>query len=78
VDIAPLKAAEGPPHDIGDYYLLVDPDVWDGAFHDRLAQVADAVAQDAGARMPGQGRRPADPAEVDDAAWAQARALAGG
>ena len=78
VDIAPLKAAEGPPHDIGDYYLLVDPDVSDGAFHDRLAQVAAAVAQDADARMPGQGRRPADPAEVDDAYWAQARALAGG
>ena len=78
VDIAPLKAPEGPPHDIGDYYLLIDPDLSGGAFQERLAQVAAAVARDEGARMPGQRRVPADPADVDDAAWVRARALAGG
>ncbi|WP_397542362.1 Ldh family oxidoreductase [Roseovarius salis] len=76
-DIEPLKAPEGDPHDIGDYYLLMDPGVSEGAFHDRLARVAGAVARDEGARMPGQGRAPSNPAELDDAAWAQARDLAG-
>jgi len=78
LDVAPLKTAEGEPHDIGDYFLLIDPGVSGGAFGDRLAQVAAAVARDEGARMPGQGHLPADPAQVDEAAWAQARRLAGG
>jgi len=76
VDIGSLKAPEGSPHDIGDYYLLIDPDV-SGAFHDRQAQVADAVAMDEGARMPGQRRSAADPVDVDNELWALAGRLAG-
>jgi (2R)-3-sulfolactate dehydrogenase (NADP+) len=69
-DIAPLKAPEGAPHDIGDFYLLMDP-AMSGAFHDRLARVAEAIAQDEGARMPGSQRVPAETVEVEDALWAQ-------
>lgn len=76
-DIGPLKAVEGAPHDIGDYYLLIDPAL-SGAFHDRFSRVAGMVAQDEGARIPGAGRAAADPAELDPAAWAQAVALADG
>ncbi|MEQ8293111.1 MAG: Ldh family oxidoreductase [Roseovarius sp.] len=75
-DIAPLKAPEGEPHDIGDYYLLIDPGM-SGAFHDRFARIAGMVAMDEGARIPGAGRQGADPVEVDNAAWHQAKALAG-
>lgn len=74
--VRPLKAPEGPPHDLGQYYLLMDPDL-SGAFFDRLAQVEAGVALDPGARMPGQGRRGADPVELEEAVWAQARGLAG-
>lgn len=76
VDIGPLKAPEGPPHDIGDYYLLIDPGV-SGAFHDRLARLSDAVGRDEGARLPGQRRHEADPVDVDEETWAQAGMLAG-
>ncbi len=76
-DIEPLKAPEGAPHDIGDFYLLLDPGL-SGVFHERLARVAEAVAQDEGARIPGSARRRADPADVDDAAWALALGLADG
>ncbi|MCZ7675372.1 MAG: Ldh family oxidoreductase [Roseovarius sp.] len=76
-DIGPLKAVEGAPHDIGDYYLLIDPAL-SGAFHDRFSRVAGMVAQDEGARIPGAGRAAADPAELDPAAWAQAVRLADG
>jgi (2R)-3-sulfolactate dehydrogenase (NADP+) len=69
-DIAPLKAPEGAPHDIGDFYLLMDP-AMSGVFHDRLARVAEAIAQDEGARMPGSQRVPAETVEVEDALWAQ-------
>ena len=55
-DVKPLKAPEGPPHDLGQYYLLMDPGV-SGEFFERLQQVEGAVALDKGARMPGQGKR---------------------
>ena len=76
VDIEPLKAPQGAPHDIGEYYLLMDPGT-SGAFFERLAQVEGAVARDAGARMPGAARVPADPVAVDPAAWELAQRLAG-
>ena len=74
-DVKPLKAPDGPPHDLGQYYLLMDPDL-SGAFFDRLAQVAEAATIDAGARMPGQGKRTCDPVTVPDALWAQVCDLA--
>jgi len=75
-DIGPLKAPEGAPHDIGDYYLLIDPGT-SGVFHDRFARIAEAIAQDEGTRIPGQGKQPMDPVEVGDATWAQVLDLAG-
>ena len=75
-EVKPLKAPEGPPHDLGQFYLLMDPGVSD-AFFERLQQVAQGVAQDEGARMPGQGKRNQDPVELDQAVWDQALALAG-
>lgn len=75
-DVKPLKAPEGPPHDLGQYYLLMDPSV-SGDFRDRLNQVAAGVALDDGARMPGQSKREVDPVPLEDAVWAQLRALAG-
>ncbi len=75
-DVKPLKAPEGPPHDLGQYYLLIDPEV-SPAFYDRLAQVASGVACDEGARMPGQGKQAHDPVDLEDAVWAQVLALSG-
>ncbi len=75
-DSAALKAPEGAPHDLGQFYLLMDPTV-SGDFTDRLTQVANAVAQDEGARMPGQVKRHIDPVTLSDAEWAQLQTLAG-
>ena len=75
-DVKPLKAPEGPPHDLGQYYLLMDPDA-SGAFFERLEQVQTGVALDEGARMPGQGKQEQDPVALEDAVWAQTRQLAG-
>ncbi|MBY5988138.1 Ldh family oxidoreductase [Roseovarius atlanticus] len=77
VDLGPLKAPEGDPHDIGDFYLIMDPDVSGGAFFDRVRQVSEAVQRDEGARMPGQARAVSDPVTVDPNAWALAQRLAG-
>lgn len=74
--VKPLKVPEGTPHDLGQYYLLMDHTV-SGDFLDRLQQVAEGVAQDEGARMPGQGKQPQDPVMLEDAVWAQTLTLAG-
>ena len=75
-DVKPLKALEGPPHDLGQYYLLMDPGV-SGEFFERLQQVEGAIVLDKGARMPGQGKREQDPVELDETVWELTLTLAG-
>ncbi|MEL6463937.1 MAG: Ldh family oxidoreductase [Pseudomonadota bacterium] len=75
-DVKPLKAPEGPPHDLGQYYVLIDPST-SGAFVERLEQFKTYLAEDEAGRMPGQTRALADPVDVDPVAWAQAQDLAG-
>jgi (2R)-3-sulfolactate dehydrogenase (NADP+) len=75
LDVKPLKAPEGPPHDLGQYYMLIDPGNAP-AFAERLAQVAEAVAADGGGRMPGQGKTQQNPVPVADAVWASVQAMA--
>ena len=75
-DVKPLKAPDGPPHDLGQYYLLMDPGV-SGEFFKRLQKVEGAIALDKGARMPGQGKREQDPVELHHTVWKQALTLAG-
>lgn len=74
-DVKPLKAPDGPPHDLGQYYILIDPSTSD-TFTDRLTALSAIVGEDEGARLPGQHRVLNDPVEVDPAAWAQAQDLA--
>lgn len=76
-DVKPLKAPEGPPHDLGQYYLLIDPGNAP-EFFDRLQNVAQGVAEDEGARMPGQGKTEMDPVALEQAVWDQTLELARG
>ncbi|MGB7242423.1 MAG: Ldh family oxidoreductase [Sulfitobacter sp.] len=76
-DVAPLKAPTGPAHDLGQYYILIDPSTSPN-FGDRLAQLSASIAQEEGARMPGQGRSEQDPVDVPDAVWDLVTSLAGG
>ena len=78
LDVKGLKAAEGPPHDLGQFYILIDPGAHDPAFSDRLARVAEAIAEDPGVRIPGVPRRRLDPVDVPDALWDRTLALVDG
>ena len=49
-DVMSLKAPDGPPHDLGQYYLLMDPGV-SGEFFERLQKVEGAIALDKGAQI---------------------------
>ncbi|MGI9604551.1 MAG: Ldh family oxidoreductase [Acidimicrobiales bacterium] len=77
-DIPPLKAPEGAHHDIGQFYLVIDPAAFGGgAFHDRVDALAAAVAAQPGARLPGAGRDEPTSVELEPDVWASAQALAG-
>lgn len=73
--VTPLKAPEGDPHDLGHSFLLIDPGIRPD-FHAMVNGLAAAVAQDAGARMPGRGKTPHMAVDVPDALWEATLALA--
>ena len=78
VDVPPLKTPEGPPHDLGQFYVVVDPDGYSGAdFHERLRSLGESIASQPGARLPGAGKSPSDPVEVEDELWARILELSG-
>ncbi|MGA9410871.1 MAG: Ldh family oxidoreductase [Roseobacter sp.] len=76
-DVKPLKTPDGPPHDLGQFYILVDPNVSEG-FAARLAALAENVALDPGARMPGQSRTPLASVEVAPEVWTRLEELVQG
>lgn len=77
LDVKGLKAAEGPPHDLGQFYFLLDPEIFSGEmFWERLGRVAEAVDEQDGARLPGANRTLMDPVALDAAFWAKMQALA--
>lgn len=75
---APLKTPEGPPHDLGQFYLLIDPGAYDEGFQAQLGALAAAVEAQPGARLPGRNKAlPEDAVEIDAALWESVQALAG-
>ncbi len=77
LDVKGLKLPDGPPHGLGQFYILMDPATYGDNFADRFARVADAVAEQDGARIPGATRVEMTEVDVPDALWAQVTALAG-
>ena len=67
-DVKPLKAPDGDPHGLGQYFMLIDPSA-SSAFYDRLEALAAAATEDENTRMPGQNKRLQDPIDVPDALW---------
>lgn len=53
LNVKGLKVPEGPPHDLGQFYFVIDPTVHDDGFHTRIAALAEAIDQQEGARLPG-------------------------
>lgn len=78
LDVAGLKLPNGAPHDLGQFYLLIDPTTFSGdVFWDRLARVSDAVSEQEGARLPGTGKQLKDRVDLDSSVWSQALGLTG-
>ncbi len=69
LDVAGLKVAEGAPHDLGQFYILMDPGTYHADFGAKFARVAEAVAAQEGARIPGADRHVMTEVDVPDALW---------
>ena len=76
LDVKGLKLPDGPPHGLGQFYILLDPTPYGDHFNDRFARVAEAVAAQDGARIPGLSRNVMTEVDVPDALWVQVEALA--
>ena len=75
LDVSGLKVATGKPHDLGQFYILMDPSTYHDGFADRFARVAEAVAAQEGARIPGADRQAVTEVDVPDALWALTQKL---
>ena len=69
LDVSGLILPDGPPHGLGQFYILIDPGTYHADFADRFARVAEAVAKQDGARIPGADRHVMDEVDVPDALW---------
>ena len=76
LDVKGLKLPDGAPHGLGQFYILMDPTTYGDDFSARFARVAEAVAAQDGARIPGADRRVRDVVDVPDALWALVETLA--
>ena len=75
LDVSGLKLPDGPPHGLGQTYVILDPSV-SPDFAARMARVIDAVEAQDGARIPGAHRTPMTEVDVPDALWTLATQLA--
>jgi (2R)-3-sulfolactate dehydrogenase (NADP+) len=69
LDVGGLKLADGPPHRLGQTYIIMDTTTFGDQFGERFQRLADAIAEDEGARIPGAQRDPMTTVNVDDALW---------
>ncbi|MEP1442625.1 MAG: hypothetical protein ABJK39_06405, partial [Hyphomicrobiales bacterium] len=79
VTIKTIKHPDGPPHDLGQFYMMIDPSVHSGdGFYERIEILADAVTSQEGARLPGSQRVLPQSVELDPVVWELTKTLAGG
>ncbi|MFK8081938.1 MAG: Ldh family oxidoreductase [Granulosicoccus sp.] len=76
LDVKGLKLPDGKPHDLGQFYFLLDPTAISGdAFWDRLARLSDAINEQENARLPGAHRGQPKDVAIDSALWELAQSL---
>lgn len=77
LDVSAIKAPEGRPHNLGQFYFMVDPTAVSGdAFWDRLGRLSDAVDEQPGARLPGSKTQDVTEVTIAASVWEQAQTLA--
>ncbi|MGB7286135.1 MAG: Ldh family oxidoreductase [Salaquimonas sp.] len=76
LDVKGIKLKDGPPHNLGQFYFLLDPQTYSGdAFWERIERVTEAVAAQEGARLPGANRTLPDSVNIDATLWDKVKKL---
>jgi len=73
-NVAPLKAKEGEPHNLGQFYIVIDP-ASGASFYNRLEELMAVISAEEGTRMPGQYTIPQSEVDVPDELWGLAISL---
>ena len=73
-NVAPLKAKEGEPHNLGQFYIVIDP-ASGASFYNRLEELTAIISAEEGTRMPGQYTIPQSEVDVPDELWGLAISL---
>ena len=73
-NVAPLKAKEGEPHNLGQFYIVIDPNSG-ASFYNRLEELTAIISAEEGTRMPGQYTIPQSKVDVPDELWGLAISL---
>lgn len=77
VDVKGLKVPEGAPHNLGQFYFILDPQAVSGdAFWERLTTLSDAVDAQEGARLPGANRQLPSQVLIGADIWTLTQSLA--
>lgn len=77
LDVKAIKLAEGPPHNLGQFYFLIDPTTFSGdTFWQRIARLSEAVGKQPGTRLPGSAPRNLESVSVSADLWVKMLALA--
>ena len=74
-DVSGLKLADGPPHDLGQFYILIDPGENSASLEQTLDRIRQEIDGDGDVRIPGGARKLYDPVDVPDALWALTTSL---
>ena len=67
-NVAPLKAKNGEPHNLGQFYIIIDP-ASGASFYERLEELTTIISSEEGTRMPGQYTVPHTEVDVPDDLW---------
>ncbi|MGB0844091.1 MAG: Ldh family oxidoreductase [Alphaproteobacteria bacterium] len=77
LDVKGLKLPDGPPHNLGQFYFIVDPTTFsDDLFWNRLSRLTEAVEEQPNARLPGANKVLPTEVTIDAAVWDLANKLA--
>ena len=74
--LEPLKKPEGPPHDLGQTYIIIDPThIAGNDFWPKITNMIEVVNIQPNARLPGSKRQLSDSAIIESSVWEQTLAL---
>jgi len=78
-DAPALKTTDGAPHDLGQTYILIDPE-FNGEndhFYNQLNKLSDMVYSQPSTRLPGSKKKNSEKVEIDESLWNLVNGLAG-